>query len=108
MTLVSLIAAGLIFYGFYKWHMPESLLFSIGSAAVAFIMLLCTMAISFSKSPRSSVMFKTVSAIFFIVMLVVDIFMSSDKSGETTFIIVNGLAICLWLVITYGIARSKQ
>lgn len=107
MTLVSLIAAGLVFYGFYKWNDPENFIYSVGSAVMAFIMLLSATAISL-QTPRSSVMFKTTSAVFFTLMLVADICLAAFNFSDTTFIITNGAAICLWLIIIYGVAKAKQ
>lgn len=108
MLIISLIVGGLIFFGFYKWHDPENLLFSIGSAAVAFLMLATTMAVSIKGSPRSSAMMKTASGILFALMLITDVCLAGFGAGETSFIVINGIGVCLWAVIVYGIGRSKQ
>ena|GEM_PF-4849355 len=108
MIIISLAIAGLIFFGFYKWYDPNDLLFLIGTTAISFILLAAATSVSYPETPRTGVMIKVVSSVFFLIILPADILMAAFKMSDTTFIITNGLALCIWATTVYAIGRARQ
>ncbi len=107
MLFISLVISGLIFYGFHMWG-DGNLLYSLGTSLVCLVLLCATTAFTSAEAKRSSLMVKTTSGIFFFLMLVTDILLAVCHASNTVFIIVNGLALCLWAMIAYGVSRAKQ
>ncbi|MDR2936799.1 MAG: hypothetical protein LBU80_05600 [Rikenellaceae bacterium] len=106
MLFISLVISGLIFYGFHTWG--DNLLYSLGTSIVCLVLLCATTAFSSTEAKRSSLMVRTTSGIFFFLMLATDILLAVCHASNTVYIIVNGLALCLWAIIAYSIARAGQ
>lgn len=106
MFFISLVVCGLIFFGFYKWD--GDLLIAIGSALVSLLTLSTSFALSSKDGSRGVVMARVISGIIFMTMMIVNILFAMYDASSTTYIITNGLALCLWAIMFYGIVRSRQ
>ncbi|MDR3268180.1 MAG: hypothetical protein LBT83_03840 [Tannerella sp.] len=106
LLFISIAMCGLIFFGFYKWD--DDLWLSILSASISLIFLVTTLAMEFPDAPRSGTMVKVTSGIFFFVFLVLNILFSVFNASETSYVLTNGIGLCIWASSVYGIAKTKQ
>jgi hypothetical protein len=107
-SIIAIAVSALIAYGFYSFHDSENkLLLSVGSFMFVAITLLLTIGISFDL-PRTSTNVRTVSAIFFLVALASNIIFSFVSFSVPLYIILNGILILIYTLITYSITKAKQ
>jgi hypothetical protein len=106
LLVIALLISGLVFYGFHV--NTENLLFSLGSALVCLIYLSAAIAFSSPDAPRSNTMVKVTSGIFVVAALLLNMFFTAKDVSNATYLIVNGVLVCLWAGLVYGIDRAKQ
>lgn len=107
-TIIAICVSGLIAYGFYSFHQSDNkLLLSIGGFLFLAPTLLFTISISFDLS-RTTTMVRTASGIFFIVAFVSNLTFSFFNFSTPIYVIINGIAVMTYALITYSISRAKQ
>jgi hypothetical protein len=107
-TLIAIGICGLIAYGFYTFHQGENrLILSLGSFIFLSLTLIPVIGINFIL-PRTTVMIKTVSGIFFTVAVVSNVIFSLFHLSLPLYMIINGILILLYLLIGGSIQRAKQ
>lgn len=106
MLFIALILAAMVFIGFNHYY--GDLLYTVGTTVVALIMLATGMSFTPEDSPRSGIMIKVASWVFFIILMLVDILFAFYDISGTMFLIVNLAILCGWAVGVYSIARAKQ
>lgn len=106
LLLLALALSGLAFYGFHSC--TDNLLFSLGSALLCLVYLSAAMAFYTKESPRSGAMVKLVSGIFTGVVLLLNVFFVWKNVSDVTYIVTNGILLCVWAVTVYGIGRARQ
>lgn len=104
--IVALIVGGLLFYGFYT--MAGSYCLPILGAVLCTLFLVVTMSISLPGYPRSSTMFKTLSGILFLLLLIADIIFFRMTVPISVFVITNGLIAAIGATGLHHIYKSKQ
>ena len=106
LLLIALIVSGLAFYAFHA--NTENLLFSLGSALSCLIYLSAAIAFSLPDTPRAGSMVKVTSSIFAVVVLLLNLFFIAKNVSNVTFVVTNGILLCLWAGLVYGISRARQ
>lgn len=107
-TIIALGVSALITYGFYSFHESEnSQLLLIACFIELFLTSFLVLGLRFSLS-RTTTNVRTVSSIFFIVFLLLNIGFSFFNFSKSLFIILNGLLVLTFILITYSIVKAKQ
>lgn len=107
-TIIAICVSGLIAYGFYSFHKTDNkLLLSLGSFAFLSLTLLFTLSITFSL-PRTTTMVRTVSGIFFVVAFLSNLIFSFFNFSTPIYVIVNGIALMTYALVSYTISKAKQ
>lgn len=104
--VIALLIGGLTFYGFYVLadNLPASILGSV----------LCTLFLALSigtnvpEYPRSSMMFKVLSGLLFVILLIANLVFTTLKMSDTVFIITNGLVAAIGGIGLHFIYKSEQ
>lgn len=107
MLFITLALCGLIFFGFYKWTNYD-VLYTWVSSVTALCFLTPVLALKSDDSPRSMTMTKVFSSVVLVIMLIVNILFVKYQVSDTAFIIVNGVVLCIWAGMFYGMTRTKQ
>lgn len=107
-TIITIAVSGLIAYGFFAFSTSINKdLLTYGSFFFLMITLMMTIGVNF-KLPRTTTMVRTISAIFFSIALISNIFFSFMPFKEATYIIVNGILFLIYGLISYSIGKAKQ
>lgn len=107
-TIIAIAVSALIAYGFFVFNSSENKdLQTIGSFIFLITTLTFTIGVSFNL-PRTTSLIRTVSAIFFIIALLVNIAFSFIDFKEATYIILNGILFLIYGLISYSIGKAKQ
>lgn len=107
LSCIAVVVSGLVFYGLYEMN-QEKLIYPIIAAAVNVILLVFTMGVSFEEFPRSTVMVKTTTGIFWFIALVMNILFVVFEVQNVVLIIANVLILSICAAIAYGIFKAKQ
>lgn len=109
LIIVSVLIATLAGYGFYAANSGEnfSLLLSLGSGLTFAITLIGTLGIK-PKERAGNVNFKIISAIFFILFLISNLIFGFTGMSVAPYIIVNGVILLIYMIVGYGIIKSKE
>jgi len=107
LSCIAVVVSGLVFYGLYEMN-QEKLIYPIVAAAVNVILLVFTMGVSFDKYPRSTVMVKTATGVFWFIALIMNILFVVFEVSNVVLIIANVLILTICASITYGIFKAKQ
>ena len=101
-TVITVAIVALLTYCLYIWTDKEAnvALFTTGNALILFATLFGVMGFSL-ESKRTLIMVRTISAIFFIVMLISCIIFCSVGTGNPPYIIVNGLLLLIYILTIY-------
>lgn len=66
-------------------------------------------AMSFSvENERATFNIKVLSIVFFIILLIINLIFGFIYSTFSTYLIINGLLLLVWILIVYSISKSKQ
>ena len=108
-SLIVVCLTALIAYGFYEFANEESnkLLLSIGS----FLLISTTAVFSFGvnlNEPRIGMMFKTLSIVWFFLVIVENFIFSFFNFSIPLYIILNGITILLYAIIAVSIYRTQH
>ena len=108
-TLIALIISSLLGYWVYSVadtdvHAALAGIFS--TICFAFPLIIGT-GISFNTS-ASQVNIKALSWLLFILMLIMHFYYASNGVTMPYYVLINGILICIYVAIVYGIIRSKQ
>jgi hypothetical protein len=107
-SVIALAISGLIAYGFYSFHNSENkMLLIFGTFLFTAITTLLAIGISF-ELPRTTVMVRTVSGIFFAVALLSNLIFSFTDFSKPLYIIVNGVLFLIYVLVSYSISKAKQ
>ena len=107
LSCIALVVSGLVFYGIYEVN-SDKLIFPITATVVSAILLVLTMGISFKDYPRSTVMMKISTGIFWTIALVMNILFVVYDASNVVLIIANALLLSIGASLVYGISKSKQ
>ncbi len=106
LATIALLAGALIGYAFYAA--------GAGTLQVAVSGILCTlflvagMSLSVEGFPRTTILVRTATLVFFFAFLLLNILLTVVHIGQSAYIIINGLLTLAAAVIVYLILRSKQ
>ena len=107
-AVIAFCISGLIAYGFYSFHKTDmKLLLSIGSFVFLSLTLIFALSISFAF-PRTTIMIRTVSGIFFAIALIGNLIFSFVNFTLPFYVIINGLALMIYILIAYIVGKAKQ
>jgi hypothetical protein len=110
MLLISLAIAVLAAYGFYAWNNGESVqwLITIGSGLMLLVTLGGCLAVS-SETRGLAGNIRIISLIFFIISIVSNcIFSVISEMNIPPYIIINGIILLLFVLISYAINRALK
>lgn len=104
--IVALVVGGLLGYGFYS--MTDTKWLAILGAVLCTLLLVATMSVHLPGYPRSSVMFKTLSGILFLILLIADTIFFRITVPMSVFVITNGLITAIGATGLHLIYKSKR
>ena len=108
-TLIALIISSLLGYWVYSVADTDAhaTLAGMFSTICFAIPLIIGIGISFNTS-ASQVNIKALSWVLFILMLFMHFYYASNGVTMPYYVLINGILICIYVAIVYGIIRSKQ
>ena len=107
LSCIAVVVSGLVFYGLYEAN-QEKLIYPITATVVSLLLLVFTMGISLSDYPRSTMMMKTTTGIFWFIALIMNILFVVFDVSNVVLIISNALLLAICSSVAYGISKSKQ
>lgn len=109
LTILSVLIAALIAYGFYAANNEEVyvLLLSIGAGVTSALTLTGLLGIT-TTGRTGGANIKALSAIFFLFFSISNLIFSFTAVKIAPYIIVNGILFILYLICVYGIVKSRQ
>ena len=107
--IIAVAISCLIAYGFYAICKVDELrwLLTIVSGVAMTITLAFTLGIK-PKAERTAVMFTTMSSIFFVVIAVMDFIFAFVNFSKPVFVILNGVILLIYALITNGMFKCKE
>ncbi len=108
-TILSIALSGIIAF-FLSYYVSEEnkTILGIGSLVTLVITLIGTVSVSFDYN-RTTTLIKTTSGIFFFLLLTCQIIFSAIDSFSLPFyILITGGLTILYVLIVYGLSRSKH
>jgi hypothetical protein len=108
-SLLAVSIAALIAYGLYAFAISENNKILLGIAS--FVLISITSVFTFGvklKEPRVSMMFKTLSLLWWLLAIVINVTFAFFNFPIPLFVIVDGLAIVLYVVIGISICRTQS
>lgn len=109
LIIVSVLISGLAGFGFYAANSGETycLLLTIGSSLCFTVTLICCLGIKIEGN-RVNINFKILSAIFFIIFLIINLIFNFSGIKVAPYIIINGISLLIFSIIEYGILKSNK
>ena len=109
LTLITLIISSLLGYWVYSVADTDAhaVLAGVFSTICFAIPLILGAGISFNTS-ASNVNIKALSWCMFILMLILHFYYASTGISMPYYVLINGILICIYVAIVYGIVKSKQ
>jgi len=109
-TIIAFAISALAGYGLYSWNggEPYQLLVSIGGGFTIFLPLVGLLALS---SDRRGIVgnIRALSSVFLLVEIITNIIFSIVKmSRPTAYIIVNGIFVLVYILISYAASRALK
>lgn len=107
-ALIAFAISGLIAFGFYTFSSDLNRdLLTIGSLIFLSVTLIFSISIS-NNLPRTTTLIRITSIIFFIIALISNLLFLFIKFSQEVYIIVNGIMLLIYGLISYSIAKAKQ
>ena len=107
-TIIAIALSLLIAYGLYSFHESENkILLSVGSFVFLAVTLILTIGSSF-ELPRTTTNVRVVSGIFFVIALITNLAFTFLNFSVPNYIIINGILLLVFILITYSINKTKQ
>lgn len=108
-TIIALGISALLAYALYNNCHTEGkeMLLAIGGGLCLFLPMATCLGLRFELS-RTSANIAVVGAVFFVMMLVSNAIFAFSHFETHAYVIVNGILLLLFLLITYLIAKAKQ
>ena len=108
-TIIAVAISCLLAYGFYAICKVDELrwLLTIVSGVAMTITLAFTLGIK-PKAERTSVMFTTMSSIFFVVITVMDFIFAFVNFSKPVFVILNGIILLIYALIANRMFKCKE
>ena len=108
-VIISALISALLSYSFCLLCKVEdnAIIMAIGSWIGLFLTMSGLIGVS-TEYPRTNINLRVVSAIFLVIFLITSIVFALVQFTPPTYIIVNGIILLTWVLITNGIAKSKQ
>lgn len=109
LIVIAVLISALIGYGFYAANGGEvnQLLIAFGSGISFAITLSTLLGIGFERSEQT-VNVKVVSVIFTILLLISNLIFGFTKVATAAYVIVNGILLLIFILITYGIVKANK
>ena len=109
LTLIALVISSLLGYWVYSVADTDvhATMAGVFSTLCFAIPLIIGTGISFNTS-ASQVNIKALSWVLFILMLIMHFYYASNGVAMPYYVLINGILICIYVAIVYGIIRSKQ
>ncbi len=106
-TIIAIALSLLITYGFYSFHDSENkILLSSGSFVFLTVTLIFAIGSSF-EFPRTTTNVRVVSGIFFAIALISNLVFTFLYFSVPSYIIINGILLLVFILITYSINKAK-
>lgn len=107
-SAIAIAISSLLTYGIYTSHEGENKIFlGVGSFIFLILTLVMTIGVSFEFS-RTSTNIKYVSGLFFLIALFSNLFYTFIYFSIPSYIIINGILMSLFILLTYSINKAKQ
>jgi hypothetical protein len=107
-TIIAISVSLLIAYGLYSFHNSENkILLSGGSFVFLTVTLIFAIGTSF-ELPRTTTNVRVVSGIFFAIALFSNLIFTFLNFSVPSYIIINGILLLVFILITYSINKAKQ
>ena len=109
LSVIAVLIAGLIGYGFYAANSGEGFvwLITFGSGICMALSLIGILTVS-TKGRAGGINIKALSSIFFVVFLISNLVFTFTTIKLAPYIIINGILLLIYAVSTYGIIKSRQ
>ncbi|MDR2524842.1 MAG: hypothetical protein LBC83_01395 [Oscillospiraceae bacterium] len=110
LLIIALAISGLAGYGFFAWNNgePYQLLIAIGGGAAVFLPLGGLLALS-ENGWGTVGNIRALSAIFLVLEIISNIiFCIAKMTAPTAYIIVNGILILVYILISYAVSSSLK
>ena len=107
-ALVSILLCALIAYGLFSIHkFDNQILLSVGGFIFCAATLFCAFGINFDL-PRTTTNIRFLSIAFFFIALVNNLIFCFINFSVPLYIILNGILLLIFILITYSIAKTKM
>jgi len=110
-SIIALALSALIAFGMYSWCKctDYKLLVTIAGGVSILLPIGTTLGVSIPANKRANANVKVLSSVFAIAFVISNIiFCIMAHFSMPAYIIVNGIILLIWLLLTYIIARAKQ
>lgn len=108
-TFIAAAICTLIVYGFFSLCKTprQELLLAIGGFVCLFPALGTCLGVRFEQG-RTSANLAVIGGVFFVIQLVCLLIFTFVSFSTTSFVVVNGIILLIFLLVTYGVAKAKQ
>jgi hypothetical protein len=107
-TIIGIAVGSLIAYALFSIHHHQNkILISIGSFIFFAVTLVFTFGTSFEYS-RTTTNVRVVSGVFFVVALISNLIFAFINFSVPSYVIINGILLLIFTLITYSIGKAKQ
>ena len=107
-TIIAIAISLLIAYGLYSFHNSENkLLLSLGSFVFLATTLIMAIGVNFEES-RTTTNIRVISGIFFAIAFISNLIFSFLRFSTPSYIIINGVLLLIFVLITYSVNKAKQ
>ncbi|WET69787.1 hypothetical protein [Sphingobacterium sp.] len=106
-TVIAIAISCLISYGFFVFtNNSNKELLSVGTCLFLSVTLVCTLAIQL-QSARTTTLVKTVSSIFFVCALIINIAFLFIEFKKEIYIILTGIVFLVYVLLTYSVSKHE-
>ena len=108
-TMIALAISALIGYALYALCKTEGqeLLLAIGGGIALFLPLATCLGLRFEQG-RTSANTAAVGGVFFVVLLIAQLFFAFVQFSTPAYVITNGILLLVFIGVVYGVAKAKQ
>lgn len=106
--IIAVFISMLICYGFYSFaHSEKNILLVIGSFITLSGAMTVTIGLDF-EDKRNGINIRLVSGIFSVIFLISGIVFSCFEFSNPLYVIINGLLLLIYILITYSIYKVRE
>jgi len=109
LTLIALVLSALL--GYWVYSVAEADTHATLAGVLSAICLAIPLILGFGVSYQTSaaiVNVRTISCVLFLLMLILHFYYANTGISMPSYVIINGILVCIYLAIIYAILKSKQ